>query len=216
MATLKFVKWMWFDVLTKLLWAYPYRLCICSALTQLVILLILLFPCICSQYMTWLLAAPRFLCVATITHTGLSLLMNLFNLQAFCPALIVPGIGYSDDKLLQSRIFSYADSQRHRLGPNYLTLPVNAPKSNYHNNHHEGFMNMTIRDEEVNYFPSRFDPVRQAQKYPENTQPIARGPIRRERAMIPKVNSPTDQFLECQIYILYEPSIQTIEPILAY
>lgn len=69
--------------------------------------------------------------------------------QAFCPGLIVPGIGYSDDKLLQSRIFSYSDTQRHRLGPNYLTLPVNAPKSNHHNNHHEGFMNPTIRDEEV-------------------------------------------------------------------
>lgn len=80
------------------------------------------------------------------------LLILLSRLQAFCPALIVPGIGYSDDKLLQSRIFSYADSQRHRLGPNYLTLPINAPKSNHHNNHHEGFMNMTVRDEEVRCF----------------------------------------------------------------
>ena len=70
-------------------------------------------------------------------------------LQAFCPALIVPGIGYSDDKLLQSRIFSYADTQRHRLGPNYLMLPANAPKSAHHNNHHEGFMNFMTRDEEV-------------------------------------------------------------------
>ena len=69
--------------------------------------------------------------------------------QAFCPALIVPGIGYSDDKLLQSRIFSYADTQRHRLGPNYLLLPANAPKSAHHNNHHEGFMNFMTRDEEV-------------------------------------------------------------------
>ena len=79
--------------------------------------------------------------------------MSLLNfsgpLQAFCPALIVPGIGYSDDKLLQSRIFSYADTQRHRLGPNYLMLPANAPKSDHHNNHHEGFMNFMTRDEEV-------------------------------------------------------------------
>lgn len=70
-------------------------------------------------------------------------------MQAFCPALIVPGIGYSDDKLLQTRIFSYADTQRHRLGPNYLLLPANAPKSAFHNNHHEGFMNFMTRDEEV-------------------------------------------------------------------
>jgi catalase len=111
------------------------------------------------------------------------------EMLAFCPGLIVPGIGYSDDKLLQSRIFSYSDTQRHRLGPNYLTLPVNAPKSNHHNNHHEGFMNPTIRDEEVNYFPSRFDPVRQAQRYPENSQPVGRGVIRRERAIIPKENN---------------------------
>ena len=59
------------------------------------------------------------------------------------------GIGYSDDKLLQTRIFSYADSQRHRLGPNYLLLPANAPKNPHHDNHHEGFMNFLQRDEEV-------------------------------------------------------------------
>ena len=61
----------------------------------------------------------------------------------------VTGIGYSDDKLLQTRIFSYADTQRHRLGPNYLLLPVNAPKCPHHNNHHDGFMNFMHRDEEV-------------------------------------------------------------------
>ncbi|KAG0460747.1 hypothetical protein HPP92_021044 [Vanilla planifolia] len=68
---------------------------------------------------------------------------------AFCPAIIVPGIYYSDDKLLQTRIFSYADTQRHRLGPNYLMLPPNAPKNAHHNNHHEGFMNFFYRDEET-------------------------------------------------------------------
>ncbi|KAJ0725405.1 putative peroxidase [Helianthus annuus] len=85
---------------------------------------------------------------------------------AFCPAIIVPGIYYSDDKLLQTRIFSYADTQRHRLGPNYLQLPANAPKCAHHNNHHDGFMNFMHRDEEVNYFPSRYDPVRHAEQYP--------------------------------------------------
>ena len=59
------------------------------------------------------------------------------------------GIGYSDDKLLQTRIFSYADTQRHRLGPNYLMLPANAPKCAHHNNHHDGFMNFMHRDEEA-------------------------------------------------------------------
>lgn len=114
---------------------------------------------------------------------------NFFSeneMLAFCPALIVPGIGYSDDKLLQSRIFSYADTQRHRLGPNYLLLPANAPKSAHHNNHHEGFMNFMTRDEEVNYFPSRFDPVRHAERFPENRIPISGA---RERRMIDKENN---------------------------
>ena len=64
---------------------------------------------------------------------------------AFCPSLIVPGIAYSDDKLLQSRIFSYADTQRHRLGPNYLQLPANAPKNAHKNAHHDGAMNFMLR-----------------------------------------------------------------------
>lgn len=68
---------------------------------------------------------------------------------AFCPSIVVPGIHYSDDKLLQTRIFSYSDTQRHRLGPNYLQLPVNAPKCSHHNNHYDGFMNFMHRDEEV-------------------------------------------------------------------
>lgn len=71
---------------------------------------------------------------------------------AFCPSIVVPGIYYSDDKLLQTRIFSYSDTQRHRLGPNYLMLPPNAPKCAHHNNHHEGFMNFMHRDEEVNSY----------------------------------------------------------------
>ncbi|KIY96954.1 catalase [Monoraphidium neglectum] len=114
---------------------------------------------------------------------------NFFNENeqlAFCPALVVPGITYSDDKLLQTRIFSYADTQRHRLGPNYLMIPVNAPKCPARNNHHDGFMNFAARDEEVNYFPSRFDPVRHAAPHP-----IARNVVagRRERAIIAKENN---------------------------
>ncbi|KAL0686858.1 hypothetical protein Bca4012_086535 [Brassica carinata] len=105
---------------------------------------------------------------------------------AFCPAIIVPGIHYSDDKLLQTRVFSYADTQRHRLGPNYLQLPVNAPKCAHHNNHHEGFMNFMHRDEEVNYFPSRYNPVRHAEKYPT---PPAVCAGKRERCVIEKENN---------------------------
>ena len=68
---------------------------------------------------------------------------NFFNENeqlAFCPGVLVPGIAASDDKMFQLRTFSYSDTQRHRLGPNYLMLPVNAPKCPYHNNHHDGYM----------------------------------------------------------------------------
>jgi catalase len=59
---------------------------------------------------------------------------------AFCPASIVPGIDFSADKLLQGRIFSYADTQRHRLGANYLQLPVNRPQVPVNNNQRDGAM----------------------------------------------------------------------------
>jgi len=57
---------------------------------------------------------------------------------AFCPAAIVPGIDFSADKLLQGRIFSYGGTQRHRLGANYLHLPVNQPKVPVSNNQRDG------------------------------------------------------------------------------
>jgi catalase len=59
---------------------------------------------------------------------------------AFCPASIIPGIEFSADKLLQGRIFSYADTQRHRLGPNYLQLPTNRPQVPVNNNQRDGAM----------------------------------------------------------------------------
>jgi catalase len=59
---------------------------------------------------------------------------------AFCPASVVPGIEPSADKLLQGRLFSYADTQRHRLGPNYLQIPINRPKVEVNNNQRDGFM----------------------------------------------------------------------------
>ncbi|KAK9059867.1 hypothetical protein SSX86_020571 [Deinandra increscens subsp. villosa] len=104
---------------------------------------------------------------------------------AFNPGLVVPGIYYSDDKMLQGRIFAYSDTQRHRLGPNYLQLPVNAPKCAHHNNHYDGHMNFMHRDEEVDYFPSRYDRVQHAQKYPINP---ARVTGTRDRTVIPKYN----------------------------
>jgi catalase len=61
---------------------------------------------------------------------------------AFAPSNVVPGIGLSPDKMLQGRIFAYADAQRYRVGSNYQQLPVNAPKCPYHNYQRDGAMRL--------------------------------------------------------------------------
>ncbi len=60
---------------------------------------------------------------------------------AYSPSNIVPGIGFSPDKVLQARIFSYADAHRYRLGTHYESLPVNQPKCPVHHYHKDGQMN---------------------------------------------------------------------------
>lgn len=59
---------------------------------------------------------------------------------AFTPANVVPGIGFSPDKMLQARLFSYGDAQRYRLGVNHHQIPVNAPKCPFHSYHRDGQM----------------------------------------------------------------------------
>jgi catalase len=59
---------------------------------------------------------------------------------AFNPANIVPGIGFSPDKMLQGRLFSYGDAQRYRLGVNHMSIPVNAPRCPVHSYHRDGAM----------------------------------------------------------------------------
>jgi catalase len=73
---------------------------------------------------------------------------------AFCPASIVPGIEFSADKLLQGRTFSYADTQRHRLGSNYLQLPINRPIVPVDNNQRDGSMQFGSFNGPVNYEPN--------------------------------------------------------------
>lgn len=78
---------------------------------------------------------------------------------AFSPSNIVPGIGFSPDKMLQARIFSYADAHRYRLGTHYEALPVNAPKAPVHHYHKDGAMKFTGVNKNVNayYEPNSFD-----------------------------------------------------------
>lgn len=59
---------------------------------------------------------------------------------AFNPANVVPGIGFSPDKMLQGRLFSYGDTQRYRLGVNHHQIPVNASRCPFHSYHRDGAM----------------------------------------------------------------------------
>lgn len=59
---------------------------------------------------------------------------------AFAPSNVVPGVGLSPDRMLQGRVFAYADAQRHRVGTNHQQLPINAPRCPYHNNQRDGAM----------------------------------------------------------------------------
>jgi len=60
--------------------------------------------------------------------------------SAFSPAHIVPGIGFSPDKMLQARLFSYGDAHRHRVGVNAHQIPVNAPRCPHMSYHRDGAM----------------------------------------------------------------------------
>ncbi len=74
--------------------------------------------------------------------------------SAFCPANLVPGVELSDDKMLQGRAFSYIDTQRHRIGPNFMQLPVNRAISPINNNQREGDMEYWINPNPINYSPN--------------------------------------------------------------
>lgn len=102
---------------------------------------------------------------------------NFFNeneQSAFAPALVVPGITYSEDKLLQARIFAYTDTQRYRIGSNYLSLPVNAPKSGILNSATvDGVLNVVNKPhEEINYHPSKISGHKVAERYPISGESI--------------------------------------------
>jgi catalase len=78
---------------------------------------------------------------------------------AFCPSHLVPGLDFSNDPLLQGRLFSYLDTQLSRLGsPNFHQLPVNAPKCPFANQQRDGHMQMAKPKGRVAYEPSSLDP----------------------------------------------------------
>ena len=88
--------------------------------------------------------------------------------SAFSPANIVPGISHSPDKMLQFRIFSYADAHRYRLGVNYENLPVNKPKCEANVYYRDGKMRFDGNNcGDVNYEPNSFDGPTEDTQYKE-------------------------------------------------
>lgn len=74
---------------------------------------------------------------------------------AFHPGHIVPGIDFTNDPLLQGRLFSYTDTQLSRLGsPNFHEIPINRPLNDFHNNQRDAKMRMTINKGQTAYFPN--------------------------------------------------------------
>jgi catalase len=88
---------------------------------------------------------------------------------AFAPSNVVPGIGFSPDKMLQARVFSYADAHRHRIGTHYEALPVNAPKSPVSTYHKDGAMRFMPNNPnpDAYYEPNSFSGPKEAPQYRE-------------------------------------------------
>ncbi len=92
---------------------------------------------------------------------------------ALSPANIVPGISYSPDKVLQARIFSYPDAQRHRLGVNYQQLPVNAPRCPVFNYQRDGAMRFDGNGSAgPNYEPNSFGGPKECPAFAEPALPL--------------------------------------------
>jgi catalase len=112
---------------------------------------------------------------------------------AFGTGVLVDGLDFSDDKMLVGRTFSYSDTQRYRVGPNYLQLPVNQPKNaRVATNQRDGQMAYGVdlgagQNPHVNYEPSILGGLREAE-YPTHDEqgPVINGRLTRKR--IPRTN----------------------------
>jgi catalase len=118
----------------------------------------------------------------------------------FCVGHIVRGIGFTDDSLLQGRIFSYFDTQINRMkgSVNYMTLPINQPVVPVHNNYRDGAMQMGIPKGEVAYYPNALqgNAPRIAEKtyldYPEKIDNVTK-----IKAQVPSVD---DHYSQAQLF----------------
>lgn len=95
---------------------------------------------------------------------------------AFGTGVLVDGLDFSDDKMLQGRTFSYSDTQRYRVGTNYLQLPINAPKKAVATNQRDGQMAFYIdiapgQNPHINYEPSTMGGLKEAPPSGEPHEP---------------------------------------------
>ncbi|GAA3410253.1 catalase [Streptosporangium vulgare] len=124
---------------------------------------------------------------------------------SFGTGVLVDGLDFSDDKMLTGRTFSYSDTQRYRVGPNYLQLPVNQAKhAEVRTNQRDGQMTYHVDGEgenpHVNYEPSITGGLREG-RYPTHDEqgPVVSGRLTRKR--IPR----TDDYTQAgQRYLLME------------
>ncbi len=104
---------------------------------------------------------------------------------AFGTGVLVDGLDFSDDKMLQGRTFSYSDTQRYRVGPNYLQLPINAPKTHVATNQRGGQMSYHVdlapgQNPHVNYEPSSLGGLNEAPPAGEPYTPYIAGNLVRQ------------------------------------
>jgi catalase len=105
---------------------------------------------------------------------------------AFGTGVLVDGLDFSDDKMLQGRTLSYSDTQRHRVGANYLQLPINSPAKPAATNQRDGQMTYHVdlaegANPHVNYEPSLLGGVKEAQGSGKSHTPFVQGNLVREK-----------------------------------
>ncbi|MGI8484473.1 MAG: catalase, partial [Thermomicrobiales bacterium] len=110
---------------------------------------------------------------------------------AFGTGVLVDGLDFSDDKMLVGRTFSYSDTQRHRVGANYLQLPVNKPLVETHTNQEGGQMSYGVDQRgalpTVNYEPSVRAGLQEADAFYKSYEPEINGKL--QRAPIDRTNN---------------------------
>ncbi|WP_170006585.1 catalase [Bacillus fonticola] len=122
----------------------------------------------------------------------------------FNPGVLVPGIQASEDKMLQGRLFSYSDTQRYRVGANYLQLPINCPFAQVNSYQRDGAMAFKQPADHINYEPNSYDDrPKEDSAYVEDPQPILG-----DQAVRAKIDNPNDFGQATKVYNSYTEELK--------